>query len=142
MTLSFVSQGSSFGFVSSSVTGAMAAILNGMRTGAGVAPNVEGALTSRLSVSWGAATGVSTWATGAKGDAKEFGTDGPLEAGTLSDAGASVPFGESLKGIRLGDCGPWPFVEAAGAIFTIASAAASGSAAAKASAVGTSRSTE
>src|SRR6185369_7258671 len=81
-------------------------------------------------------------AAGASGDGKGFGTDGPLEAGTLSGAGASVPFGESLKGIRLGDCGPWPFVDGAGAIFTIASAAASGSAAAKASAVGISTRTE
>jgi len=40
--------------------------------------------------------------TGAGGDGKRFGTDGPLEAGTLSGAGPSVPFGESLKGIRAG----------------------------------------
>src|SRR5205814_2563136 len=76
--------------------------------------------------------------TGAGGDGKRFGTDGPLEAGTLSGAGASVPFGESLKGIRVGVCvnfskegrsdDPFPFVPEV--------EVGSGSAAAKASAVG------
>ena len=71
---------------------------------------------------------------------KEFGTDGPLEAGTLSGAGASVPFGESLKGMRVGD---WGDVccrdgarEGAGDIWKPDPVAASGSAAANASAVG------
>src|SRR5947209_18340184 len=81
-------------------------------------------------------------ATGASGDGKGFGTDGPLEAGTLSGAGASVPFGESLKGIRAGDCAALPLVDGAEGIFNFASVAGSGSAAAKASAVGNSTRTE
>src|SRR6476646_3997764 len=129
--LSFVSHGSGFGFVSSSRgSGTLAANLNGLRTGAGVAPYVGGVFVSGLSVSGRGA--------GASGVGKEFGTDGPLEAGTLSGAGASVPFGENLKGIRAGVCGVRPFVDGDGdgAIFIMASATASGVAAAKASAVG------
>src|SRR5207237_10629185 len=77
--------------------------------------------------------GSSIPATGASGDGKGFGTDGPLEAGTLSGAGASVPFGENLKGMRF-DCVA-PFVDGAGEILLSASVTASGSAAANASAV-------
>src|SRR6187455_163459 len=40
---------------------------------------------------------------GAGGVGKPVGTDGPLEAGTLSGAGPPVPFGESLKGMRVGE---------------------------------------
>ena len=72
--------------------------------------------------------------TGAGGEGK-FGTDGPLEAGTLSVAGAPVPFGESLKGMRFGDSGAWPLLDGGGEILTIVSPKPSGSAAAKASAV-------
>src|SRR5256714_3528351 len=126
--LSFVSHGSAFAVASSSRTGAgLAAILKGIRTGGGFGV-VAGIDDSGFCNDPGSWPGSSIPTIGDNGEAKEFGTDGPLEAGTLSDASASVPFGESLKGIRLGDCGRWPFVDGAGAIFTIASAAASGSA--------------
>src|SRR3982751_6393036 len=40
--------------------------------------------------------------TGPAGFGAEVGTDGPLEAGTLSESDPPVPFGGSLKGIRVG----------------------------------------
>ena len=39
---------------------------------------------------------------GAGADGKLVGTDGPLEAGTLSGAGPPVPFGESSREMRVG----------------------------------------
>src|SRR5438309_4808387 len=61
--VSFVIHGSAFGFASSSSIRGAGAILNGIRSGVGAAD------------------------TGGGREGK-FGTDGPLEAGTLSDAGA------------------------------------------------------
>src|SRR6266403_2155232 len=90
--LSFVSHGSGFGFGSSSGAG-VGAILNGIRIGAGAVAGIVDPGVSEAPVSSIRAT------TGASGEGKRFGTDGPLEAGTLSGAGASVPFSESLKGM-------------------------------------------
>jgi hypothetical protein len=57
-----------------------------------------------------------------------IGTDGPLEAGTLSGAGTSVPFGESLKGIRA-VAGVWlSLTGGAAGIGSFGSVAGSGSA--------------
>src|SRR5436190_7210652 len=84
--LSFVSHGSVFGFASSSTEGGGTTILNGIRTGGFVAgaaePNAGATSVSRF-------TGVE-FGVGASCGGERFGTDGPLEAGTLSGAGASV----------------------------------------------------
>src|SRR3982751_3449907 len=77
-----------------------------------------------------------------------FGTDGPPEAGTLSLADASVPFGESLKAIRFGaaevEVGAGEaagILKGTGDLAPGASIAGSGSALAIASAVAGSKST-
>src|SRR5205085_9081072 len=77
--LSFVSHRSRFGFISSSRTGAgLAAILKGMRTGDGfgVGAAIDDSGFCNDPASW---PGSSTPTIGDNGDAKEFGTDGPLE---------------------------------------------------------------
>jgi hypothetical protein len=43
--------------------------------------------------------GIRAGGVGAKGEGKEVGTGDPLEAGTLSEAGTPVPFGETLTAI-------------------------------------------
>src|SRR5207245_4232599 len=71
----------------------------GSFAGVDVAPGFDG--NGSGNVLPGGAFGFSTGGSGVNG--KEVGTGGPLEAGTLSDADAPVPFGEtSIKGIFLG----------------------------------------
>src|SRR5436305_10905257 len=68
-----------------------AAVSHGSGFGADSSSSTEGA--SLKAMRAGAAAALSEFT---------FGTDGPPEAGTLSLADASVPFGESLKAIRFG----------------------------------------
>src|SRR3954471_19846330 len=70
-----------------------AAVSHGSGFGADSSSSTEGASLKAMRGGAGAAAALSEFT---------FGTDGPPEAGTLSLADASVPFGESLKAIRFG----------------------------------------
>ena len=69
----------------------------GSFAGVDVAPGFDG--NGSGNVLPGGAFGFSTGGSGVNG--KEVGTGGPLEAGTLSDADAPVPFGKIAKGVLL-----------------------------------------